>query len=99
MRILSSALVWIAAFSLPASSGAQGPLVQTTGTTGVPRPAPAWDKTSWLNADTPVRLDQLRGRVVLLNFWVFTCANCTRSLPALLGFDERYRDRSTDAER
>ena len=38
-----------------------------------PRPAPAWSNTSWLNVDSLVRLDQLRGRVVLLNFWVFTC--------------------------
>ena len=55
------------------------------------RPAPAWDNTSWLNAEAPVRLDQLRGRVVLLNFWVFTCGNCTRTVPSLVDFDRRYR--------
>jgi len=35
---------------------------------------------SWLNSDHPLRLAELRGRVVLLNFWVFTCGNCTRTV-------------------
>jgi len=56
-------------------------------------PAPELANDSWLNADHPLRLAQLRGRVVLLNFWVFTCGNCTRTVPSLVGFDERYRDR------
>ncbi len=60
---------------------------------GDPRPAPAWANTSWLNADQPLRLDELRGRVVLLNFWVFTCGNCTRTVPSLVDFDRRYRNR------
>jgi thiol-disulfide isomerase/thioredoxin len=89
-RNLSSVL-WIAAMSLPAASAAQGPLAQRGATEGVPRPAPAWDNRSWLNADTPVRLDHLRGRVVLLNFWVFTCGNCTRTVPSLVRLDSHYR--------
>lgn len=32
------------------------------------------------------------GRVVLLNFWVFSCGNCTRTVPSLVDFDTRYRD-------
>jgi thiol-disulfide isomerase/thioredoxin len=91
MRVISPALCWIAAFSLPAASAAQSLLVQTSATEDAPRPAPAWDNTSWLNTDTPVRLDQLRGRVVLLNFWVFTCGNCTRTVPSLVKLDSRYR--------
>src|SRR5436190_20618187 len=49
-------------------------------TAAIPRPAPAPEltNTSWLNSDKPLRLAELRGRVVLLNFWVFTCGNCTR---------------------
>ena len=57
-----------------------------------PRPAPAWRNTSWLNADRPVTLESLRGRVVLLNFWVFTCYNCTNTVPSLVDFDSKYRD-------
>jgi len=57
------------------------------------RPAPAWKNTQWLNADAPMSLESLRGRVVLLNFWVFTCYNCTNTVPALKVIDRQYRDR------
>lgn len=53
--------------------------------------APAWRNESWLNAAAPLPLAALRGRVVLVNFWVFTCGNCTRSLPSLRAFYETYR--------
>jgi thiol-disulfide isomerase/thioredoxin len=66
-------------------------LAQPTRAPVIPRPAPAWDNSSWLNVNSPVRLDQLRGRVVLLNFWVFTCGNCTRTVPSLVELDHRYR--------
>ncbi|WP_310571026.1 redoxin family protein [Gemmatimonas sp.] len=57
------------------------------------RPAPAWKNASWLNAPAPVSLASLKGRVVLLNFWVFTCYNCTNTLPSLRTLDAQYRDR------
>jgi thiol-disulfide isomerase/thioredoxin len=57
------------------------------------RPAPVWHNPSWLNADHALTLGELRGRVVLLNFWVFTCYNCTNTVPSLVDFDRRYRDR------
>jgi thiol-disulfide isomerase/thioredoxin len=55
-------------------------------------PAPAWHNSSWLNADHPLTLDELQGRVVLLNFWVFTCYNCTNTVPSLVDLDRKYRD-------
>jgi thiol-disulfide isomerase/thioredoxin len=58
-----------------------------------PYPAPAWKNAEWLNAPHPLKLEELRGRVVFLNFWVFTCGNCTRTVPSLVDFDRRYRDR------
>ncbi len=60
---------------------------------GAGRPAPAWNNTSWLNSDRPLTLESLRGRVVLLNFWVFTCYNCTNTVPSLVDLDRKYRDR------
>ena len=57
-----------------------------------PRPAPAWRNSSWLNAEKPITLESQRGRVVLLNFWVFTCYNCTNTVPSLVDFDSKYRD-------
>ena len=56
-------------------------------------PAPELTNTSWLNSDQPLRLSELRGRVVLLNFWVFTCGNCTRTVPSLVAYDRLYRER------
>ncbi len=56
-----------------------------------PGPAPAWTNQSWLNADHPLSLGELKGKVVLLNFWVFTCYNCTNTVPSLVDFDRKYR--------
>lgn len=58
------------------------------------RPAPAWRNTSWLNTEgnRPLSLGDLKGRVVLLNFWTFTCWNCTGAIPSLVEFDRRFRD-------
>ena len=55
------------------------------------RPAPEWSNRSWLNTDHPLTLAELKGRVVLLNFWVFTCYNCTNTVPSLVDFDRKYR--------
>ena len=48
--------------------------------------------TQWLNSK-PLTLASLRGRVVLIDFWTYTCINCLRTLPYLKAWDERYRDR------
>jgi cytochrome c biogenesis protein CcdA/thiol-disulfide isomerase/thioredoxin len=48
----------------------------------------------WFNtrANAPLSLDGLRGRVVLIDFWTYTCINCIRTLPYLRAWDGRYRD-------
>lgn len=38
-------------------------------------------------------LDELRGKVVLIDFWTYTCINCIRTLPYLKSWDEKYRDK------
>lgn len=43
----------------------------------------------WLNSP-PLSLRQLRGRVVLLDFWDFTCINCIRTLPYIREWHRRY---------
>ena len=45
----------------------------------------------WINTD-PVSLRRLRGRVVLIDFWTYSCVNCLRTLPHLKAWDRRYRD-------
>ncbi|MBA3658624.1 MAG: redoxin domain-containing protein [Gemmatimonadales bacterium] len=66
----------------------------TLGAAGTaPRPAPSWANASWLNTEQPLTVDGLKGRVVLLNFWVFTCYNCTNTVPSLVDLDRKYRDK------
>ena len=43
----------------------------------------------WLNSP-PLSLRQLRGRVVLIDFWDYTCVNCIRTLPYVQAWHERY---------
>jgi cytochrome c biogenesis protein CcdA/thiol-disulfide isomerase/thioredoxin len=45
----------------------------------------------WLNSE-PLTLRELRGRVVLIDFWTYSCINCLRTLPHIRAWDERYRD-------
>src|SRR3954447_22726928 len=47
----------------------------------------------WFNTpgNRPLSLKQLRGKVVLVDFWTYTCINCIRTLPYLKALDERYR--------
>ena len=53
------------------------------------------DNERWFNTpgEQPLTLKELRGRVVLVDFWTYTCINCIRTLPYLKAWDERYRDR------
>nr|MBA2385394.1 thioredoxin family protein [Actinomycetota bacterium] len=44
----------------------------------------------WLNSE-PLTLAQLRGRVVLIDFWTYSCINCLRTLPYIKEWDARYR--------
>ena len=37
----------------------------------------------WFNTRKPLTLAALRGRVVLIDFWTYTCINCIRTLPYL----------------
>ena len=45
----------------------------------------------WLNSE-PLTMDALRGKVVLIDFWTYSCINCLRTLPHVRAWDEAYRD-------
>ena len=47
--------------------------------------------TGWLNSE-PVTPAGLRGRVVLVDFWTYTCVNWLRTLPYLRAWDAKYRE-------
>jgi thiol-disulfide isomerase/thioredoxin len=46
-------------------------------------------QAQWLNSK-PLRLGQLRGKVVLIEFWAFECVNCRRTQPWLHAIQQRY---------
>ena len=57
--------------------------------------APAIDGIdSWLNTPGGEAIDlaQLRGKVVLIDFWAYSCINCQRSIPHVVAWDRAYRD-------
>ncbi|MFC5435536.1 cytochrome c biogenesis protein DipZ [Rhodanobacter umsongensis] len=47
--------------------------------------------TRWLNS-APLTSESLRGKVVLVDFWTYSCINCIRSLPYVRGWAGKYRD-------
>jgi len=46
---------------------------------------------AWINSD-PLTLKQLKGKVVLIDFWTYSCINCIRTLPYLREWNEKYQD-------
>ena len=45
---------------------------------------------AWINSE-PLTLGGLRGRVVLIDFWTYSCINCLRTFPYIREWDDRYR--------
>ena len=66
----------------PVSDASEGPIR-----------APEFDgATEWLNVAAPVSLAQLRGKVVLIDFWTYGCINCMHVLRDLKTLEERFPD-------
>jgi thiol-disulfide isomerase/thioredoxin len=54
--------------------------------------APALDGAAvWLNSP-PLSMEQLRGKVVLIEFWTYSCINCIRTVPYVRAWAEKYKD-------
>ncbi len=86
---LASAASVAAAVVAPAFTHAAGPAVQAA---TLPDFGAAPEFTGierWLNSQ-PLTLAQLRGRVVLVDFWTYACINCIRTLPHVNRWAELY---------
>lgn len=46
----------------------------------------------WLNTDAPISITDLKGKVVLVDFFTYSCINCIRTLPFVTGWYEKYKD-------
>lgn len=86
---LASAASVAAAVAAPALVHAAGPAIQAA---TLPDFGAAPEFTGierWLNSE-PLTLAQLRGRVVLVDFWTYACINCIRTLPHVNRWAELY---------
>ena len=54
--------------------------------------APELATGEWINSE-PLKLNDLHGRVVLIEFWTFGCYNCRNTLPFIKSWDDRYREK------
>ena len=55
-------------------------------------PAPELTNDTWLNVESPLRLADLRGKVVMLEMWTFGCINCQNVMPSLKEWHDKYKD-------
>ncbi len=66
--------------------------VETTASENYPEAPDIQGITAWINS-APLTTERLRGKVVLVDFWTYSCINCLRTLPYLKSWDERYRSK------
>ena len=91
-RFLTTAAMTIAATSL----GIFGPAAQQTTPAAVQLPIEGelpslGGATEWLNSQ-PLTAAGLRGKVVLIDFWTYSCINWIRSLPYVRAWAEKYKN-------
>ncbi|MBI2668406.1 thioredoxin family protein [Candidatus Woesearchaeota archaeon] len=48
--------------------------------------------TGYINAKEGLKIQDFRGKVVLIDFWTYTCINCIRTLPHLIAWDQKYKE-------
>ncbi len=54
--------------------------------------APEFTADRWLNTQQPISIRDLRGQVVLLDFWTYCCINCMHVFPDLKYLEDKYRN-------
>jgi cytochrome c biogenesis protein CcdA/thiol-disulfide isomerase/thioredoxin len=74
------------AMTMSANPNAHGPNLGVEG--GFP---PLSGAVAWLNSP-PLTAEGLRGKVVLIDFWTYSCINCLRSIPYIKAWAEKYKD-------
>jgi len=75
----------------PAMNGAMMTSAASAGPPVEGQMPPLTGAVAWINS-APLSAEALRGRVVLVDFWTYSCINCLRTLPYLKAWYERYRE-------
>ena len=91
LRILVAVALLAVFFLISGFGDIWSPKVRA-GTVSDPFPAPEFtqqDAGAWLNS-SPLKIADLRGNVVLIDFWAFECWNCYRSFPWLNSLQHEY---------
>jgi thiol-disulfide isomerase/thioredoxin len=47
----------------------------------------------YINTKEGFKLEDVKGKVILIDFWTYSCINCIRTLPYITAWDEKYRDK------
>lgn len=77
---------------IPAAGGAMKVVDKAPGTLPVEGQLPPLNgAVQWLNSP-PLDAQALKGKVVLVDFWTYSCINCLRTLPYVKAWAEKYRD-------
>ena len=87
--LIAFALVW----NVPALSAQEAKAEPDQVENPFPKAFPAPDLeggVEWLNVAGPITLKDLRGKVVILDFWTFCCINCMHVLPDLKFLEQKY---------
>ena len=87
---LLAALAIVSAAACAAEASNTAPDVPRGGQVGGPA-ADFQGISNWVNSE-PLTLDGLRGKVVLVDFWTYTCVNCIRTLSYLKDWHDKYAD-------
>ena len=82
LKLMTAVGVLIAAITAPAFAAPFNTSVAAPEFVGI-------DK--WLNSE-PLTMTQLRGKVVLVDFWTYTCINCINTLPYVKAWYQKYKD-------
>jgi len=76
--------------TMPAKTSMTTP-AEKLGTAPIPQPLPEFQGISqWLNSP-PLQIADLKGKVVLIQFWTFACINCQRTLPYITRWHREYQ--------
>ncbi|HEX4590601.1 MAG TPA: thioredoxin-like domain-containing protein [Gemmataceae bacterium] len=82
---------WLGPALVLAAAAAAVGLVGRTAGQQRGKPAPPLDGgVAWLNTAGPIKLADLKGKVVVLDFWTFCCINCIHTLPDLAKLEKKY---------
>ncbi len=89
--LIALGLLAAAILAVVFASGTDPQSVGSGSAAGSGREAPELDAEGWINSE-PLTDADLAGKVVLYDFWTYSCVNCVRTLPYLRSWHARYAD-------